>query len=133
MAGEEGVVVNELPSVRLMRRFLALCLSYGTIRAGVRVVAVGRSTGLPGLPENDKWVNWDAGEMQAAVDYLERKCGGQVPDTAKLAELVDDAEQQAGDGQRRRFDATRSAAPSPRPRGGGMPLSSPDGSSLDAE
>ena len=125
--------MNELPSVRLTRRFLALCLSYGSMRAGIRVVAVGRSTGLAGLSKSDKWVNWDAGEMQAAVDYLERKCGGRVPDTAKLADLVDEAERQAGDGQRRRVDAIRSVTRDPWSCGGSQLLSSPNGSSLDAE
>lgn len=65
--------MNELPSVPLTRRFLALCLDYGSIRLGVRVIAVGRSTGVAGLPDSDKWMSWDADEMQAAVDYLERK------------------------------------------------------------
>ncbi len=125
--------MNELPSVRLTRRFLALCLNYGSIRSGVRVVAVGRSTGVAALPESDKWVNWDAVEMQAAVDYLERKCGGRVPDTATLADLVDEAERLAGDGRRRRFDEARSAGAPSQPRGRGLLLSSPDGSSLDAE
>ena len=29
-------------------------------------------TGAPGLPASDDWTAWDAAEMRAAVDYLER-------------------------------------------------------------
>ncbi len=36
---------------------------------------MGRSTGVEGLPASDDWNTWDAGEMQAAVDYLRRKRG----------------------------------------------------------
>ena len=32
---------------------------------------VGRGTGVPGLPESDDWTTWDAGQMRAAVEYLE--------------------------------------------------------------
>ena len=39
----------------------------------VRVVAVGRSTGVSGLPESDDPTAWDADEMRAAVEYLERR------------------------------------------------------------
>ena len=59
------------PSVALTQRFLALCREHGSQRLTVRLVAVGRSTGVPGLPENDDWKAWDAREMRAAVDYLE--------------------------------------------------------------
>ena len=65
--------VGELPSVPLMRRFLALCQDYGSERLAVRVVAVGRSTGVSGLPESDDPTAWDADEMRAAVEYLERR------------------------------------------------------------
>ena len=44
-------------------------------RCADRVVAVGRSTGVEGLPASDDWNTWDAGEMQAAVDHLRRKRG----------------------------------------------------------
>ena len=44
-------------------------------RMAVQVVAVGRSTGVEGLPASDDWNTWDAGEMQTAVDYLRRKRG----------------------------------------------------------
>ena len=62
--------MNESPSPALTRRFLALCEQYGSQRLAVQVVAVGRSTGVEGLPASDDWNTWDAGEMQAAVDYL---------------------------------------------------------------
>ncbi len=65
--------VGELPSVALTRRFLALCQEYGSERLAVRVVAVGRSTGVQRLPESDDWTAWDAEQMRAAVDYLEHK------------------------------------------------------------
>ncbi len=65
--------MNELPSVALTQRFLILCEQYGSERLAVQVVAVGRSTGVTGLPANDDWTTWDAVEMQAAVDYLEHK------------------------------------------------------------
>ncbi len=67
--------MNELPSVALTRRFLVLCEQYGSERLAVQVVAVGRSTGVEGLAAGDDWHTWDAGEMQAAVDYLRRKRG----------------------------------------------------------
>ena len=65
--------MSELPSVALTRRFLALCQDYGAERLAVGVVAVGRSTGVEGLPESDDWTTWDAEQMRAAVEYLERK------------------------------------------------------------
>lgn len=65
--------MNELPSVALTRRFLALCEQYGSERLAVQVVAVGRSTGVKGLPASDDWTRWDAIEMQAAVEYLQQK------------------------------------------------------------
>ena len=61
------------PQVPLMRRFLALCQEYGSERLAVRVVAVGRSTGVSGLPESDDPTAWDADELRAAVEYLERR------------------------------------------------------------
>ena len=54
--------MNELPSVALTQRFLALCEHYGSQRLTVRLVAVGRSTGVPGLPAGDDWTAWDAEE-----------------------------------------------------------------------
>ena len=68
--------VHELPSVALTTRFLALCQEYGAERLAVSIVAAGRSTGVPGLPHSDDWTAWDADEMRAAVDYLERKRTG---------------------------------------------------------
>lgn len=65
--------MGELPSVVLTRRFLALCQDYGAERLAIGVVAVGRSTGVERLPESDDWMTWDAKQMRAAVEYLERK------------------------------------------------------------
>ena len=67
--------MNELPSVALTMRFLALCQVYGSERLAVRVVASGRNAGVAGLPATDEWTEWDADEMRAAVNYLERKRG----------------------------------------------------------
>ena len=64
-----------MPSARLTTRFLALCRDYGSEELAVHVVAAGRSTGMPGLPPGNDWMAWDAGQMRAAVDYLERKRG----------------------------------------------------------
>ena len=64
--------MNEFPSVALTKRFLALSEYHGFQRLTVRLVAVGRSTGVPGLPAGDDWTAWDAGEMRAAVEYLEQ-------------------------------------------------------------
>ena len=68
--------VHELPSVALTTRFLALCQEYDAERLAVRSVAAGRNTGTPGLPHSDNWTAWDADEMRAGADYLERKHGG---------------------------------------------------------
>ncbi len=67
----ESSHVNELPSVALTKQFLSLCEYHGSQHLVVKLVAVGRGTGVPGLPENDDWMAWDAGQMRAAVDYLE--------------------------------------------------------------
>ena len=71
-SAEHPSKVKELPSVALTQRFLAQCKEQGSERLAVRLVAAGQSTGLPGLPASDEWMKWDADEMRAAVDYLER-------------------------------------------------------------
>ena len=71
-ANEGGRAPDELPSVALTQRFLVLCAEQGTLRFAVKLVAVGRSTGVPGLPASDDWTAWDADEMRAAADYLEQ-------------------------------------------------------------
>ena len=68
--------VNELPSVAPTTKFLALCELYGAERLAVGIVAAGRSAGVAGLPEDDDWTAWNADEMRAAVEHLQRKCGG---------------------------------------------------------
>ena len=67
--------VNELPSVALTMRFLALCDQYGSQHLAVKLVASGRNTGVPGLPETDDWTAWDADQMRAAIEHLEHKRG----------------------------------------------------------
>ena len=65
--------VNELPSVVLTTRFLELCQQYGSEQLAVRIVAAGRSTGVPGLPQSDDWTAWNADQMRAAVEHLQHK------------------------------------------------------------
>ena len=67
--------VNELPSVALTTKFLGLCAQYGSERLAVKIVVAGRSAGVPGLPEHDDWTAWNADEMRAAVEHLQRKRG----------------------------------------------------------
>ncbi len=67
--------MNELPLVALTERFLRLCQDYGSQRLVVRMVAVGRDTGVAGLPASDDWTTWDAHEMRAAVEYLRHERG----------------------------------------------------------
>ena len=67
--------MNELPSIALTTKFLALCREYGSEQLAVRIVAAGRSTGVSGLPQSNDWTTWDTHEMRAAVEYLQRKLG----------------------------------------------------------
>ena len=67
--------VNELPSVALTTKFPALCQQYGSERLAVKIVIAGRSAGVCGLPENDDWTAWNADEIRAAVEHLQRKRG----------------------------------------------------------
>ena len=64
--------MNELPSVALTQRFLAVCEYHGSQRLAVSLVVVGRGAGVPGLPRGDDWTAWNAEEMRAAVEYLEQ-------------------------------------------------------------
>ena len=41
----------------------------------MKIVIAGRSAGVSGLPENYDWTAWNAREMRAAVEYLQRKRG----------------------------------------------------------
>ena len=63
---------GEIPSVALTRRFLIQCDRHGSQSLAVKLVAQARSIGVPGLPEGDDWTEWDAGQMRAAVEHLER-------------------------------------------------------------
>ena len=67
--------LNELPSVALTTKFLELCQQHGSEQLAVRIVAAGRSTGVPGLPRSNDWTAWNAGEMRAAVQHLQHKLG----------------------------------------------------------
>ena len=71
--------VNELPSVALTTKFPALCQQYGAERLAVKIVVSGRRAGVSGLPGNDDWTMWNAEEMRAAVEHLQRKCGARAP------------------------------------------------------
>ena len=65
--------VNELPSVAVTRKFLGLCEQYGGERLAVRIVAAGRSAGVR---ETTDWTAWNADEMRAAVEHLQRQAQG---------------------------------------------------------
>ena len=67
-----GRRVRELPSVALTLRFLPLCKGHGSRRVAVQLVILGHNSGEPGVPGVDDWTAWDADQMRAAVDYLER-------------------------------------------------------------
>ncbi|MCY3846266.1 MAG: hypothetical protein OXH69_22300 [Acidobacteria bacterium] len=73
VAGHEGWLAEEVPSVSLTIRFLAVCRECGDVWLAVRMVAAGRSTGESGLPRSDDWTSWNTREMRAAIDYLDRK------------------------------------------------------------
>ena len=70
---------DERPSVALTARFLALCQQYGSEQLAVSIVAAGRSAGVPGLPQGNDWTTWNAGEMRAATEHLQRKRGTRAP------------------------------------------------------
>ena len=72
---QRSAETNELPSVALTTRFLALCQQYGSERLAVSIVVAGRSTGVPGLPQGNDWTAWNAAEMRAAVEHLQHKLG----------------------------------------------------------
>ena len=55
-----------------MRPRQGLCECHGSQHLAVRLVAIGRGAGISGLPDSDDWTAWDADQMRAAVDYLER-------------------------------------------------------------
>ena len=58
---------NELRSIALTTRFLALCGQHGSEQLTVSIVAAGRSAGVPGLPQSNDWTAWNADEMRAAM------------------------------------------------------------------
>ena len=73
-ASDGSSTANTLPSVAITARFLSLCEHYGAERLAMNIIASGRSAGVPGLPQHNRWAEWNAGEMRTAVDYLERQC-----------------------------------------------------------
>lgn len=72
--GQDGT----LPTVDTTMRFLALCDRYGSHDAAVAAVARGRRAGVSGLPDGRAWPEWNAAQMHAAVEYLERARTGVV-------------------------------------------------------
>ena len=73
-AGRERAAVG-----RPDHEVLAPCQEYGAERLAVRIVAADRNTGVAGLPEDDDWTAWNADEMRAAVEHLQRKRGALAP------------------------------------------------------
>ena len=51
---------DDLPSVALTTKFLALCRQYGSEHLAVGIVGAGRGTGVPGLPRSNHWTAWNA-------------------------------------------------------------------------
>ena len=83
-ANGDGSTPGELPSVALTQRFLSLCNEQGSQRLlAVGLVAVGRSTGVPGLPVSDDWTAWDAGEMRVAVKDVSAGDMATLPETLR--------------------------------------------------
>ena len=76
-AHDTSSMTNELPSVAMTARFLALCDHYGAHRLALRILVAGRNAGVPRLPQHElyQWAEWSAGEMRAAVEHLRRQCG----------------------------------------------------------
>ena len=62
---------DALPSVETTMMFLALCDRYGSHEAAVAAVSRGRRAGVSGLPDRHDWPEWTAGQMRAAVEYLQ--------------------------------------------------------------
>ena len=60
---------------RATTKFLELCRQCGSEQLAVRIVAAGRSTGAPGLPQGNDWTAWNADEMRAALEHLQHKLG----------------------------------------------------------
>ena len=72
MVGQMSSGGDALQSVALTNRFLTLCAHHGAEHLAVKMIAVGRNYGVPGLPASDDWTTWGADEMRAAVEYLEQ-------------------------------------------------------------
>ena len=70
-----AITAANLPSGAMTARFLTLCDAYGAERLAVSIVRAGRTAGVAGLPATDDWAEWNAKQMRAAVEYLERKRG----------------------------------------------------------
>ena len=51
----------------------------GAERLAVKIVVAGRSGGVSGLPDTNDWTVWNADEMRAAVEHLQRKRGTRAP------------------------------------------------------
>ena len=66
---------GDLPSTAMTARFLELCEAYGAEHLAVRIVRAGHTAGVPGLPATADSPEWNAKEMRAAVEYLQRKRG----------------------------------------------------------
>ena len=65
---------DALPSLGMTIRFLALCTKYGSQQDAVAAIAEGRRAGVPGLPPpGSDWGAWNAGQLRAAVKYLQER------------------------------------------------------------
>ncbi len=70
---------DALPSVGMTIRFLALCEQYGSQQNAVAIIVAGRRAGVSGLSSENDWGAWNAGELRAAVKYLQERVGDRPP------------------------------------------------------
>ena len=81
----------------MTKHFLALCEQRGSQRFALRLVAVGPSGGIAGLPASDDWTAWDGDEMRPLADHLECMRVEEIPEMTTARSLV--AEGPIVDGQ----------------------------------
>ena len=65
VGGARPAWAGEFPRIALTTRLLAPCQRYGSRQVAVSIVAVGCSTGAPGLPQGNDWTACNADEMRS--------------------------------------------------------------------
>ena len=93
---DDGDSTNKPPSVALTTKFLELWQQYGSEQLAVGIVAVRRSTAVPGLPQGNDWTAWNATRFEQRSSTCSTSWGGDaagaVP-TARVALLDDRGDQ----------------------------------------